>query len=98
MHPSLRLAGLLPPLDMHHHLRKSDVAPFRAGVVVDRPAGWQPSFGSASQNGAFVDVGLDGPIRIQEEVEVGTRVTVRMNEPREFATSIDSCWLTACCS
>ncbi len=36
MHPDLQFAGLLPPLDAPHHLRRGDVANFREGVVVDR--------------------------------------------------------------
>ena len=35
MHPDLQFAGLLPPLDAPHHLRRGDVASFREGVVVE---------------------------------------------------------------
>lgn len=35
MHPDLQFAGLLPPLDMPHHLRKNDVLAFREGVVTN---------------------------------------------------------------
>lgn len=38
MHPDLQFAGLLPPLDMPHHLRRGDVVPFREGVVVESDA------------------------------------------------------------
>jgi predicted SPOUT superfamily RNA methylase MTH1 len=76
MHPSLRLAGLLPPLDMHHHFRRTDNAPFREGVVVEQPQGYQPTFGQAA--GCFVDVGLDTPIQAEGSAAVGQRVTVRM--------------------
>lgn len=33
MHPDLQFAGLLPPLDMPHHLRRNDVMAYREGVV-----------------------------------------------------------------
>ena len=35
MHPDLQFAGLLPPLDMPHHLRRYDVLSYREGVVVE---------------------------------------------------------------
>jgi predicted SPOUT superfamily RNA methylase MTH1 len=35
MHPDLQFAGLLPPLDAPHHLRRGDVSRYREGVVVD---------------------------------------------------------------
>jgi hypothetical protein len=80
MHPSLRLAGLLPPLDMPHHLRKTDSAPFREGATRDKPPGYQPTFGRST--GTFVDIGLDEPIQVSASVPVGQRVTVRMEDER----------------
>ena len=47
-HPDLRFAGLLNPLDTPHHMRITEVARFREGVVVKRPC----------KSGAFVNVGL----------------------------------------
>ncbi len=35
MHPDLRFAGLLAPLDSPHHVRSSDTVPYREGVVVE---------------------------------------------------------------
>lgn len=49
MHPDLQFAGLLPPLDAPHHLRRGDVASFREGVVVDD---------EVSEGGSFVDCGV----------------------------------------
>lgn len=49
MHPSLRLAGLLNPLDSPHHMREDDDCPFREGVVVDRDV--------KKGAGSFVDIG-----------------------------------------
>ena len=36
MHPDLRYAGLMPPLDLPHHLRREDTSRYREGVVVER--------------------------------------------------------------
>lgn len=49
MHPSLRLAGLLNPLDAPHHMRADDACPFREGVVLDRTI--------KKGAGSFVDIG-----------------------------------------
>lgn len=49
MHSSLRLAGLLNPLDAPHHMRAEDECPFREGVVLDRTV--------KKGAGSFVDVG-----------------------------------------
>ena len=48
MHPDLQFAGLLPPLDAPHHLRRGDVAIFREGVVEHE----------VSDGGSFVDCGV----------------------------------------
>ena len=81
MHPSLRLAGLLPPLDMPHHLRRTDGSPFRDGSTVDQPLGFQPVFGQ--KQGTFVDVGLGEPVHVTEALALGKRVTVRMLNERK---------------
>lgn len=85
MHPSLRLAGLLPPLDMPHHLRKTDTAPFREGATIDRPPHYKPTFGQSG--GTFVDVGLGEPVFVKTQVPTGQRVTVRMDAVREWDPS-----------
>ena len=51
MHPDLQFAGLLPPLDAPHHLRRGDVASFREGVVVDLK-------GEEENGGSYVDCGV----------------------------------------
>ncbi|CAM9498118.1 unnamed protein product [Choristocarpus tenellus] len=50
MHPSLRFAGLLNPLDAPHHVRADERSPFREGVVVDKPV--------KEMAGSFVEVGM----------------------------------------
>ena len=49
MHTDLRLAGQLPPLDAPHHMRASEWAPFREGVVTR----------SAHGAGSVLNIGLD---------------------------------------
>lgn len=49
MHPTLRLAGLLNPLDAPHHMRVDDDCSYREGVVTDRPI--------KKGAGSFVDIG-----------------------------------------
>ena len=49
MHPDLKFAGVLPPLDAPHHLRASEWGPYREGVVRS----------SDPASGSLIDVGLD---------------------------------------
>lgn len=49
MHPDLRLAGALPPLDAPHHMRATEWAMYREGVVVNSVPG----------EGSLLNVGLD---------------------------------------
>ena len=50
MHPDLRYAGMLPPLDAPHHMRASEWGPYREGVVREI---------NTAGGGSFIDVGLD---------------------------------------
>ncbi|GAQ83751.1 hypothetical protein KFL_001600210 [Klebsormidium nitens] len=80
MHPDLRTAGLLAPLDAPHHARAHEWIPYREGVVVVKPsAGGKASGGS----GALVNVGLQKEVRIAQSLEAGLRVTMAMGDSRE---------------
>ena len=46
VHPDLQFAGLLPPLDAPHHLRRGDTSAFREGVVVEQKDGGDDGKGS----------------------------------------------------
>ena len=70
MDPSLRLAGILPPLDMPHHLRKTDQNQFREGVI--------SSTAAILNSSRLVDVGLDELVEVTSDVPPGTRVTVQL--------------------
>lgn len=55
-HPDLQFAGLLPPLDAPHHLRRNDVSVYREGVVVKRMDGDAKDHDDA--DGSLVDCGI----------------------------------------
>ncbi|XP_042020820.1 putative methyltransferase C9orf114 isoform X2 [Salvia splendens] len=74
MHSSLRVVGLLPPLDAPHHLRKHEWATYREGIAREKL-----EQGSA---GTLVDVGLSKNIKVDQVLEPGTRVTVEMGTDR----------------
>ena len=56
MHPDLRLAGALPPLDAPHHMRATEWAMYREGVVVSSVPG----------EGSLLNVGLDKVRNVQQ--------------------------------
>ncbi|KAH9813055.1 putative RNA methyltransferase, partial [Melampsora americana] len=90
LHPDLRLAGLLPPLDLPHHFRRDHQTPWREGCVLPREkadnylAGNKPN--KKKKDGqsptVWVDVGLAEPVEVKLEhgvyVPEWTRVTVNM--------------------
>lgn len=82
MHPNLRLAGLLPPLDCPHHLRFGEESPYREGLVVEEPH-WAARAGQG-QDGETVWVNTGSRDLMQCKVvggtwpDTGARVTVEM--------------------
>lgn len=58
MHPDLQFAGLLPPLDAPHHLRRGDVASFREGVVVESKKKLGEENEEEEEEGSLVDCGV----------------------------------------
>lgn len=73
-HRSLQCAGSLPPLDVPHQARKHEWIPYREGAVTTKP----PSPGG----GSCVNVGLFEDVVIRQNLQPGTRVTVKMGESR----------------
>ena len=73
MHPDLKFCGLLPPLEIPHHMRRDDIAQYREGVTIDK-------FSESSDN-SIVNVGLMNEVQIDHALKPGTRVTVRIEQP-----------------
>jgi predicted SPOUT superfamily RNA methylase MTH1 len=71
MQPVLKHVGLLPPLDMPHHLRKTDTSRFREGIVLE-----------TTSSSAQVDIGLDQPVDLMTSAPppLKTRVTVDLED------------------
>lgn len=82
MHPSLRHVGLLPPLDLPSHVRRTDDISYREGLVDEIIDSEASSPDKKGKRRAVIDVGLDEPLTIKAaSTEQGMRVTVRM--PKE---------------
>ncbi|GAB5354479.1 hypothetical protein AAMO2058_000122200 [Amorphochlora amoebiformis] len=70
MHPDLKYAGLLNPLDAPHHVRIDTKSAYREGVVVNRPT--KPGAG------VWVNIGLRQCALVGHNIPVKTRVTVKL--------------------
>ena len=69
-HKDLEYAGLCNPLDATHHLREDMYHEYREGVIQNRPL--------SKNGGSYADCGLKNDVRLDREVPVGSRVTVKM--------------------
>ncbi|KAI9221690.1 putative RNA methyltransferase [Blastocladiella britannica] len=75
VHPSLRFAGLLNPLDAPHHVRADTNSLYRDGVVLEKRAS-----GAAGASGCLVHCGLQKPVYVPgHKIKKGLRVTLRMH-------------------
>jgi predicted SPOUT superfamily RNA methylase MTH1 len=72
MHPDLKYAGLLNPLDCPHHIKSNEASVYREGVVTDRPL--------KENEGSHVYVGLQKDVIIDKLLQPGVRVTVKIDE------------------
>ena len=91
LHPNLRTAGMLPSLDMPHHLRSHEWCQYREGVTVDNPinakgAGmddkkkaYKKSESSSNVSTALVDAGLPQLVSIATAIPPATRVTLKFS-------------------
>ena len=85
MHPNLRTAGVLPSLDMPHHLRQNEWCDYRDGVMISSRGGnngrqRKEKGGKHVENATVVDTGLPQKVTIRNaELSEGTRVTVRLS-------------------
>jgi predicted SPOUT superfamily RNA methylase MTH1 len=81
-HKNLEQAGILPSMDMPHHLRSHEWCQFREGSVL----GPAPSPSQdAGLEYAYIEAGLPYPIRVpippSAPVEQGMRTTIRFTNP-----------------
>ncbi|KAI9172295.1 putative methyltransferase [Paramyrothecium foliicola] len=72
LHPNLRLTGLLPTLDMPHHPNPRDWIPYKEGVTLPGP--------TSSGSGTLVEVGLEQPVEVADEIPPKTRVTLQFSD------------------
>ncbi|KND89835.1 putative methyltransferase [Tolypocladium ophioglossoides CBS 100239] len=72
LHPNLRLTALLPSLDMPHHPNPKEWIPYREGVTV---AGK-----TSTGKGTLVEVGMEEPVEIEEQIPPKTRLTLLFPE------------------
>lgn len=71
IHPNLRLAGLLPTMDMPHHPNPIDTPiAYREGVTIE---GMPPS-----GKGTLVDIGTKGHVAVDDEIPPKTRITLHL--------------------
>lgn len=77
IHPDLKNAGALPSLDMPHHLRSQDFCTYREGLTIE------PASRDGSASGTMVDCGLSVPIYVPVDLEMNTRLTVKINSTKD---------------
>lgn len=66
----LKDAGILNPLDAPHHLRATDECSYREGVITSKV--------SKSGTKSFADVGLTRELKVDQLLDPGERVTLRL--------------------
>ncbi|CAL8139985.1 unnamed protein product [Orchesella dallaii] len=77
IHPDLQFAGIIPPLDLPHHLRRNEALPYREGVVSSRKP--VKEFGGGKSY-SLVNVGLDRDCRVPKKLPEGVRVTIKFDD------------------
>lgn len=82
LHPNLRLTALLPSLDMPHHPNPKEWISYREGVT--------SAVKTSTGKGTLVEVGLDEPVEIEEDIPPKTRVTLLFPEDQsQYPTCVD---------
>lgn len=66
-HPNLSKQGILPSLDLPHHLRSDEWCPYREGVTLP----------GADENGTFVEAGLRIPVTVDGQIPENNRLTLK---------------------
>ena len=82
MHPDLKNASIMNPIECHHHLSPTDCCEFREGVTLDRP--------TKKGAGSWVDIGMRQQAQMNVLLMPNTRVTLRIkNYDQMDATSYE---------
>jgi methyltransferase len=75
-HDNLKFVGILPSLDLPHHLKQDEWCPYREGVTLP----------GAVENGTFVEAGLRIPVTVEEQIPENNRVTLKFEPGAEEAS------------
>lgn len=79
-----KFAGLQNPIDAPHHMRISEWLPYRQGVAVPGPRLYKGPISSERRGkGSWVNCGLPVEAWISAEVQVNSRVTIKMSSESE---------------
>ena len=73
LHPNLRTAGLLPSLDLPHHLPSGEWCPYREGVSLPQ------SSPAEAANATLVEAGFRVPVTVKADIPAFMRVTLRFS-------------------
>lgn len=96
-HKNLEQAGILPSMDMPHHLRSHEWCQYREGSIIGPAPAPAPapkprskkstSTAETSEEYAYVEVGLPYPISVpvppEAPIEEGMRTTIRFQDAKE---------------
>ncbi|KAL9100977.1 MAG: hypothetical protein Q9163_003719 [Psora crenata] len=87
MHPNLQHSGMLPSLDMPHHLKKTEWCEYREGITRGKESGHPGRRNGVPKHDALrtpniVDTGLSQNIYVDATIPAKTRVTVKFNDPK----------------
>ena len=85
MHPDLQHAGMLPSLDMPHHLKKTQWCQYREGVTKGDDTGHPGRKNGVPKRDmrrtqTLVDTGLSQNVYVETNISAKTRVTVKFKD------------------
>ena len=75
-HPDLQHAGMLPSLDMPHHIKATKSFEYREGVTTDGSV-------SDAEGKTLVDIGMRDPVHVPSRIPANTRVTLKFEPEAE---------------
>ena len=75
LHPNLKSAGMLPSLDLPHHLKPEEWCTYREALALP----------GADENGTYVEAGLRIPVTVDAQIAEKSRVTVKFDKGAKLA-------------